>query len=449
LLRGRSLISVRAVPDRTFSSPRGALPRWVGRRPLGLWRHPDFLRLWSAQGVSAIGSQVTLLALPLTAILVLHARAFEVALLFTAATLPYLVFGIPVGVWVDRVRRRPAMVVTDVGRALLLISVPAAYGAGILTLAHLYVVAAVNGALSVVFEIASQAYLPSVVTRPQLIEANAKFEATRVVAQATGPGAGGVLVSLATAPVALVADAASFVASACLIASISKGHETLQTAGADADVKRRDLREGARYVLGHRYLRPLLVAHSLANLALGLVWSIVIVYAVRELGLTAAVVGAVLSLGQLGGFAGAALGRRIANVAGVGRVVVAAFFLFGPATLLLAGAPRSAAILFLAFGWTLENLARALYGICATSVRQALVPDRLQARVTGFLTTAGTGAFPLGTAVGGALAAVAGLRGAMIVGAVVSFLPFVPVAASPVRSLRELSDVDDGGIRKG
>jgi MFS family permease len=405
--------------------------------------------LWSAQGVSAIGSQVTLLALPLTAILVLHARAFEVALLFTAATLPYLVFGIPVGVWVDRVRRRPAMVVTDVGRALLLISVPAAYGAGILTLAHLYVVAAVNGALSVVFEIASQAYLPSVVTRPQLIEANAKFEATRVVAQATGPGAGGVLVSLATAPVALVADAASFVASACLIASISKGHETLQTAGADADVKRRDLREGARYVLGHRYLRPLLVAHSLANLALGLVWSIVIVYAVRELGLTAAVVGAVLSLGQLGGFAGAALGRRIANVAGVGRVVVAAFFLFGPATLLLAGAPRSAAILFLAFGWTLENLARALYGICATSVRQALVPDRLQARVTGFLTTAGTGAFPLGTAVGGALAAVAGLRGAMIVGAVVSFLPFVPVAASPVRSLRELSDVDDGGIRKG
>jgi MFS family permease len=157
----------------------------------------------------------------------------------------------------------------------------------------------------------------------------------------------------------------------------------------------------------------------------------------------------VLSLGQLGGFAGAALGRRIANVAGVGRVVVAAFFLFGPATLLLAGAPRSAAILFLAFGWTLENLARALYGICATSVRQALVPDRLQARVTGFLTTAGTGAFPLGTAVGGALAAVAGLRGAMIVGAVVSFLPFVPVAASPVRSLRELSDVDDGGIRKG
>ncbi len=396
--------------------------------------------------MSAIGSQVTLLALPLTAILVLHARAFEVALLSTAASLPYLALGIPVGVWVDRVRRRPVMVVADVGRAVMLISVPAAYGVGILTLPHLYVVAVVNGSLSVFFEIASQAYLPSVVTRKQLIEANAKFEATRVVAQAAGPGAGGVLVSLTTAPVALLTDAASFVASACLIASVSKRHETLQTASGDAPVKRHDLREGARYVLGHRYLRPLLIAHSLANLALGLVWSIVIVYAVRELGLTAAVVGVVLSLGQLGGFAGAALGRRVANIAGVGRVVVAAFFLFGPATLLLAGAPRSAAILFLTLGWTLENLARALYGVCATSVRQALVPDRLQARVTGFLTTAGTGAFPLGTAIGGALAAAAGLRAAMIVGAVISFLPFVPVAASPIRSLRELSAVDDGGI---
>ena len=122
---------------------------------------------------------------------------------------------------------------------------------------------------------------------------------------------------------------------------------------------------------------------------------------------------------------------------------MAAFFLFGPATLLLAVAPRNAAILFLALGWTLENLARALYSVSVTSVRQALVPDRLQARVTGFLTTAGTGAFPLGTAIGGALAGGLGLRQAMLIGALVSFLPFIPVTASPIRSLRELPALAD------
>jgi MFS family permease len=191
-------------------------------------------------------------------------------------------------------------------------------------------------------------------------------------------------------------------------------------------------------VLAHRYLRPLLLSHALANLALGLVWAIVVVYAVRRLGLTAALVGAVLSLGQIGGFAGAAFGRRVAERLGVGRTVIVAFFLFGPATLLLAAAPRDAALPFLALGWTLENLARALYSVSATSVRQALVPDRLQARVVGFSTTAGTGAFPLGTAIGGALAGSFGLRQAMLIGALISFLPFIPVAASPVRSLREL-----------
>jgi MFS family permease len=425
----------------TVASPWRRVPRPAGRRPLRLWRDKDFLRLWSAQGISAIGSQITILALPLTAILLLDASAFEVALLATAASVPNLVLGIPIGVWVDRVRRRPVMIGADVGRAAMLASLPAAYGAGVLTLPHLYVVAVVNGSFSVCFELASQAYLPSVANRDQLIEANAKFEATRVVAWAAGPGAGGGLVSLVTAPVALVADAVSFIASAGLIASVSKRHETTQTTSGDSHSKWRDLGEGAGYVLSDRYQRPLLLALALANLALGLVWSIVIVYAIRELGLTAAAVGVALSLGQLGGFAGAALASQLANIAGVGRVVVAAFFLFGPATLLLAGAPASAAILFLVLGLTLENLARALYGVCATSVRQALVPHRLQARVSGFNTTVGVGLFPLGTAIGAALAAAAGLRGAMILATLVSFLPFIPVAASPIRSLRDISHI--------
>jgi MFS family permease len=375
------------------------------------------------------------MALPLTALLVLHARSFEVALLATAVTVPSLALGIPAGVWLDRVRRRPVMITADVGRAAALISVPVAYGLGVLTLPHLYLAAFVNGSLSAVFEVASQAYLPSVVARAQLVEANAKFEASRVIAQAAGPGAAGGLISLVTAPVALLADAASFVASGLLIGSV-RARE-----GRSGATEQPSVRDGGRYVLGHRYLRPLLFAHASANLALGFVWAIVIVYAVRQLGLTAAVVGVVLSLGQIGGLSGAAFAQKVAELLGIGWAVVTAFFLFGPATLALAVAPRHAAMLFLAVGWMLENFARALYGVCATSVRQALVPDRLQARVIGFVTTAGTGAFPLGTAIGAAAAGAFGLRQAMLLGALISFLPFIPVLASPLRSLRALSDL--------
>jgi len=329
------------------------------------------------------------------------------------------------------------MIAADLGRATLLFSVPVAYGLGILTLPHLYAVAVVNGSLSVLFEIASQAYLPSVVAPAHLLEANAKFESSRVVAWAAGPAAGGGLVSLATAPVALVADAASFVASAGLIASVSIGEAPAQT-DRGTNATRHDLREGARYVLTHAYLRPLLVAHALANLALGIVWAIVVVYAVRVLGLSAGLVGVAFSLGQVGGFAGAVFAQALARVVGVGRVIVGAFFLFGPATLLLAVAPKTAAILFVSLGWALENLARSLYGVTAAGVRQALVPHHFQARAVGFTTTAGTGAFPVGTAVGGALAAGLGLRHAMLVGAAIGFLPFIPALASPLRALREL-----------
>src|SRR5581483_8288552 len=160
--------------------------RAAGRRRAGLagslWTHRDFGRLWAAQAVSELGSQVSLLALPLTAVLALNARPSEVALLATAATVPNLLLGIPAGVWLDRVRRRPVMVAADLGRAALLASVPVTYGLGVLTLPGLYAVAVASGSLSVLFEIASQAYLPLVVARPQLVEANAKLESSRVVA---------------------------------------------------------------------------------------------------------------------------------------------------------------------------------------------------------------------------------------------------------------------------
>lgn len=408
-------------------------------RPAGLWRHHDFMRLWTAAGISAAGTQVTLLALPLTAILVLHASAFEVAALATAATIPNLALGIAAGIWLDRVPRRPVMVAADFGRAGVLASVPIAYVFGVLGLPQLYLVALIGGSLNVLFEIASGAYLPSVVPRPQLVEANAKLQAAIVAAQAAGPSIGGGLVTLLSAPIAIVVDAASFLISGTLIGSAA-GRGAVSREPRMTSL-RTELLQAARYLVSDPYLRPLLVGHALANLALGLLWAIVIVYAVRVLGLMPDTLGVILSLGQVGGVIGAAFARRIAERIGVGRVVVASFFLFGPATLLMATATEQTAIMFVTVGWTLESLARSLYGVSATSVRQALVPDQLQGRVIGLTTTAGTGAFPLGALLGGAIAEAFGLRETMFFAASVAVLPFIAVAASPIRTLRDPSTV--------
>ena len=394
------------------------------------------MRLWTAAGISAVGSQITLLALPLTAILVLHASAFEVAAISTAVTLPNLL-GIVAGVWVDRVRRRRVMIAADFGRAALLASVPLAYAFGLLALPLLYAVALVSGTLGIFFEIAAQAFLPSIVGREKLVEANANLQGLTVAANAVGPSVAGALVTLVSAPVAILADAASFVMSGLLIGSVSDRHESQATRSRPTSTWS-DLREGARYVFSDLYLRALLFSHGLANLALGVLWAIVLVFAVRELGLTAVTIGAILSVGNVGGLAGVLLARRIAGRVGVGRTVIVSFLLFGPATLLLASARTDTAILFVGLGWAAESFARSLYVVSATSVRQALVPNRLQARASGVVTTTGTSAFPLGTLVGGTLAAVFGLREAMLVAAALSFLPFLPVAISPLRSLREL-----------
>jgi MFS family permease len=332
------------------------------------------------------------------------------------------------------------MIAADFGRAAVLASVPVSYVFGLVDLKQLYVVALMSGTLNVFFEIASQAYLPSIVGREQLVQANAKLQGLTVAAESAGPSIAGALVTLVSAPVAIVADAVSFLVSGLLIGSISKDYEPPREPSPRATTRGSELREGARYVFSEPHLRPLLLSHSLANLALGLLWANLLVYAVRMLGLSAAMIGAIFSFANIGGFAGAVFARRIAERVGVGQTVITSFFLFGPAALLLATATTESAVVFVGLGWTLQSFARSLYGVSATSVRQALVPDRLQARVSGVTATTGTSAFPLGTLVGGALAAAFGVREAMLIAATVSFLPFLPVVVSRVRSLREIPD---------
>jgi MFS family permease len=402
-----------------------------------LWHHHDYVRLWGAQGISAFGSQITLVALPLAAILTLEATTFEVAILTGLELAPFVLLGIPAGVWVDRLRKRPVLVLTDVGRGLSLLSVPVAYALDALTLPHLYAVGLVNGALTVFFTLAYQAYLPLLVERRQLVDANARFEATETLARLGGPGLGGLLVELVTAPVAVLADALSFFFSGGLVASIAREEPAAGGSSGERSFGR-ELREGGRFALRNTYVRPILATTALLNVGFGMVWAVLLLFAVRELGLSAAVAGLVLSAGEVGGLLGAALATRLLRALGVGPLIVTSAALLPVGLLAIGLAPAGMAVPLLVAGLALDSFGGVVYNTTTVSLRQAYVPLHLQARVVGFNRTIVWGVTPLGAVLGGAVGSFTGLRAAIVAGALVSLAALVPALASPLRSLREL-----------
>src|SRR5688572_20688002 len=219
----------------------------------GLWRHADFLKLWTAETISQFGSQITGIALPLVAIITLDVTPFEVSALIVIEMAPFLLISLPAGVWVDRLPRKPILVIGDLGRFAVLMTIPIAYVADVLTLWQLYVVAFLTGVFTVFFDVAYQSYLPSLVDREDIGEGNSKLEISRSTAQLGGPGLGGVLVELITAPYAVLVDAFSFLASATFLLRIRKREEPLAAATA-GEAKRTlwsDLKEGLRFVLGN------------------------------------------------------------------------------------------------------------------------------------------------------------------------------------------------------
>jgi MFS family permease len=412
----------------------------------GLSRNRDYLHLWGAQGVSAFGSHITLVALPLAAILTLEASPFEVAALTALELLPFLLLGVPAGVWVDRLRRRPVLVLTDVGRAASLVSIPLAYGLGALTLPHLYGVALVNGALTVFFTLAYQAYLPTLVERRDLVAANARFEATETVARLAGPASGGGLVGLLSAPVAILADAVSFVVSAALILRIGDRERPAASVSEPArspGAFRSELREGARYAFRDEYVRSILATTAVLNVGFGMVWAVLLVYAVRDLGLGAGVLGLTLSAGELGGILGAVAVGRVSTSLGPGPVVVVAPLLLGPAFLAIAVAPSSMPFPLLVIGWAVVSFASVVFNATTVSVRQSRVPLRLQGRVVGVSRTIVWGVTPLGALLGGGLGSSVGMRETIVAGGAVSLAAVIPALLSPLRSLRTLPEAPE------
>ncbi len=413
------------------------------RRP-DLIRHPDFVKLWTAETISQFGTQVSLLALPLIAATVLYVEPFEFGLLATLEFLPFILLSLPAGVWVDRMRRRPILILADVGRALVLASIPVAVLLDALTIGQLYVVGFAIGCLTVFFDVAYQSYLPALVEREDLVEGNSKLEISRSAAQIAGPGVSGVLIGLVTAPIAIVVDSVSFLLSGVFLLLIRRPEPVparpAVLAGAKGSSMRTDIAEGLRYVGGNRYLRSISATTALSNLFGNIAMSILLLYLVRELSFTPELLGITFSLGSIGFLVGAVLANRIATRFGVGPTIVGSAVLFGPALLPIALAPPDLALPFVAAGGFIGGLGGAIYNINQVSFRQAITPEWMQGRMNATMRFIVWGTIPLGTMTGGFLGGAIGLRETIWVGAITSLFAFIPVALGPVRSMRTMPE---------
>ena len=374
-------------------------------------REPDFLKLWAGQTISQIGSTITSIGLPLLAVLVLHASPVEMGMLGGASAASVLLFGLLAGAWADRLRRRPILIAADLGRALVVGSVPLAAALHRLTMAHLYVVAAAGAVLTVLFDVSYQAYLPSLVDRDSLLAGNSRLAMTESLAEVAGPGLTGLLVQWITAPMAILFDAISFLCSAISVWMIRKPEPPPKPA-AEPDMVR-EISDGLGTSWRDPVLRALAGRAGSGAFFLGFGGSLYFLFTVRELGLSAATVGIIISIGGAASFAGAWMAERLAARFSTASCLIGSSLLIGFAMLLVPLAHGPGLLLAAQVG----DLGWPLYNINERTLRQKITPDYLLGRVNSAMQLVFQGALPLGALAGGALAQLIGVRTAMIAGA--------------------------------
>jgi MFS family permease len=405
-----------------------------------LLRGADFRNLWVGQTVSLFGDQVTLIALPLTAVLVLHANAAEMGYLTAAALLPHLLFSLPAGAWLERVeRRRWLMIASDIARAGLLASIPIAYALDTLSIGQLYAVAFLTGTLGVIFDISHMTLYVSVTKREDYVEANSLLNGSRAFSYVAGPSVGGVLVQILSAPATLLMDAFSFLASALFLGRIRAAEPPLESAegGLWTQVK-----VGMRFIFGDRILRPSLISVATLNFFNFIFAALFILYATRELHVRSGTLGIVLGAGAIGGLLGAAIAGRVSRRIGIGPSYVLGMVLF-PAPLLLvplAGGSKPVVLAMLFAAEFLSGVGVMILDISASAIITAFTPHRLRSRATGALRFVNFGVRPLGALAGGALGSAFGLRPTLWFAAAAGLLGVLWLLPSPVPKLFELPE---------
>lgn len=406
----------------------------------GIWRDRDFVRLWSAGTISIFGSLIGRTALPFVAILTLQAGAIEIATIRSLELVAGLVVGLLAGAWVDRLRRRPVMILSDLGRAVLLATIPVAAILGVLTFAQLAVVVFLWAILTTFFDLADRAYLPTLVSGERLVGANSALTASSSVAEFTGFGIAGVLIQVLSAPFAVAIDAASFVVSAVLIRSIRRP-EPPPPDHTEREPVLHEIREGLRLVGGSPVLRSLALASASLHLVYGVFGAIYFLYVSEVLGLEPAAIGAIAAVGGISSFFGAVFVGRVARRIGVGSTLLVGIAGFGVGHVFLPMAPSGAplvASLFLIGSQLISDGAATGYEILDMSVRQAVVDDRSLGRVNATIGTSSTLLMLVATVFAGVAGELYGLRPVAWIALGGAVLAFVVIWLSPLRRMREV-----------
>lgn len=407
------------------------------RLPSGaLWRNADFLRLWSAQTISVFGTMITGTALPFTAILALDATPLHIALLQASRIVPAVAIAPFAGVWVDRLPRLPLMIAADIGRAAILATVPLAWAFDALRIEHLYAVSFGAGVLTMFFDVAFRSYLPAIVDREDLIDANGKMTASSAVSEFGGFSVSGWLVQLLSGPLAILADAFSFVASAAFLRSIRRAEPPAERSAGESIAC--EAAAGFRAVASSGVLRTLAAITAIYSAAFGMFGAVFLVFATRELGFGTGVLGMIFAVGGVSSLIGALVAGRAAGALGIGPAMAAGVLFMGLSMLLVPaaqGATLVAAALLLGQQITGDGMF-TVFQVNEMSLRQSVTDDRMLGRVNAFMGIMEQGFLLAGTLAGGALGEAAGLRPTLIIAAGALVAGAAMLYASPVRAVR-------------
>jgi MFS family permease len=424
----------------TGSAPFAPIRGRLGRLVSPLLRETNFRRFWFGQTISVFGDQVTQLGVPLVAVLVLGADAAQMGTLLAVGLLPHLLFSLPAGAWLDRVRnRRRLMIAADIGRALLIASIPLAYLAGLLSMAQLYVVGFLAGSFAVVFDISWNTLLVAVVRREAFVQANALFSGSRALAFVGGPPLAGALVQALSAPIALVADALSFLGSAVFLGRIGAQEPAIEIV---QESMRTRLSTGLLFLARDPLMRPILLSVATINLFNFGFQALFILYVTTMLGVSPGLLGAALGAGAVGGVIGAVIATSVGRRLGLGGAYTLGCVVFPvPLVLVPLVTGPSEAILAMLFAVEfLAGLGVQILDVNAGAVITARTPDAIRARAGGAFRFINYGIRPVGAFLGGLLGGVFGVRETLFLVTIAASVGVLWLVRSPIPRLRDLPE---------
>jgi len=413
----------------------------VSKKAAGLYYNPDFVKFWLGQTVSRFGSGITGIALPLTGVLLLAATPSQMGILSALDGAAVLAIGLFVGVWVDRIRRRPLLIATDLGRAFILGTVPLAALFGVLHIEQLYAVAALTGMSTVIFNVANQSFLPSLIPQTALVEGNSKLGVSDSLAEIGGPAVAGPLVQLVSAPFAVLFDAFSFLFSAFCLGLIRKPEPPVASAEHRKSMWH-EFGQGLHEVLRNPLLRSLAAGVGAFNFFGNFVGALYALYVVRELHAAPIFLGFLIATGGVSALVGAFIAERVVRRFGLGLTAAATLFIYGATGLLipLAAGPTAIALSFLFTSQLVGDASVSIHLIAEVSLRQSVVPGNMLGRINASLQFLSQGIAPIGALLAGILGGLIGLRLTILIGVLGVMAAGALLFLSPIRKVSGLKN---------